>query len=98
MIRIRISADALSDLNEGFWFYETQQQGLGEYFAASLRADIEGLRLTGGVHRVVHRDFHRLLSRAFPYGIFYTCQNDEVVIWAVIDLRRDPAWIRLHLR
>lgn len=30
MIRIRISADALSDLNEGFWFYETQQQGLGE--------------------------------------------------------------------
>ncbi len=98
MIRIRISADAVSDLNEGFWFYEVQQPGLGEYFAASLRADIEGLRLTGGVHRLVHRDFHRLLSRAFPYGIFYTRQNDEVVIWAVIDLRRDPAWVRERLR
>ena len=51
MIRIRISADAVSDLNAGFWFYEAQQPGLGEYFAASLRADIEGLRLTGGFGR-----------------------------------------------
>ena len=50
------------------------------------------------MHRLVHRDFHRLLSRAFPYGIFYTRQNDEVVIWAVIDLRRDPAWVRERLR
>jgi len=97
MIRIRISDDALHDLNDGFLFYEAQQSGLGDYFATCLRADIEGLRLTAGVHRVVYRDYHRLLSRVFPYGIFYTRAGDKVVVWAAIDLRRDPDWIRARL-
>lgn len=97
MIRIRISDEALQDLNEGFLFYEAQGIGLGDYFATCLRADIEGLRITAGVHRLIYRDYHRLLSRVFPYGVFYTHQDDEVVVWAVIDLRRDPTWIRDRL-
>jgi plasmid stabilization system protein ParE len=97
VIRIRISPGALQDLNKGFLFYEAQDPGLGDYFVSSLRADIEGLRVTAGVHRVVYRDYHRLLSRVFPYGIFYSHEGDDVAIWAVIDLRRDPAWIRDRL-
>jgi plasmid stabilization system protein ParE len=97
VIRIRISPGALQDLNEGFLFYEAQGLGLGDYFVSSLRADIEGLRVTAGVHRVVFRDYHRLLSRLFPYGIFYSNEGDDVAIWAIIDLRREPAWIRDRL-
>lgn len=97
MITIRISEDALEDLNCGFLFYEAQQAGLGDYFAACLRADIESLRVYAGVHRVVYRDYHRLVTRVFPYGIFYTMENDCVVVWAVIDLRQDPDWIRQKL-
>ena len=41
MIPIRISEDALQDLNEGFLFYEAQEAGLGDYFVTCLRADIE---------------------------------------------------------
>ena len=97
MIRIRISEDALQDLNDGFLFYDAQQVGLGDYFASCLRADIEGLRVYGGIHRVVYRDYHRLISRLFPYGIFYTMEDDCAVVWAVIDLRQDPEWIRQRL-
>ena len=32
MTKVRISEDALADLNEGHWFYEAQDPGLGEYF------------------------------------------------------------------
>jgi hypothetical protein len=74
-----------------------QQERLGDYFVACLRSDIERLRISSGTHRAVYRDYHRLLSRVFPYGIFYTCSSAEVVIWAVIDLRRDPDWIRQKL-
>ena len=52
MKRILLSEDALEDLNEGFLFYEAQDHGLGDYFTACLRSDLEGLRLTAGVHRV----------------------------------------------
>jgi hypothetical protein len=97
MITIRISDDALQDLNNGFLFYEAQETGLGEYFAACLRGDIEGLKVWAGIHRVIYKDYHRLLSRVFPYGIFYTLEKNAAVVWAVIDLRRDPAWIRAHL-
>jgi plasmid stabilization system protein ParE len=97
MITVRISEDALQDLNDGFLFYEAQQPGLGDYFATCLRGDIEGLRVHGGIHRVVYRDYHRLLSRVFPYGIFYTMEGGTAVVWAVVDLRRDPQWIRQRL-
>ncbi len=48
MITIRISEDALQDLNDGFLFYETQQAGLGDYFARCLRADVEDFACTAG--------------------------------------------------
>lgn len=94
MIRVEISEDAQADLNEGFLFYEAQELGLG----ACLRADIEGLKVSGGVHRVVYADYHRLLSKVFPYGVFYTMEGSSAVVWAVLDLRRDPDWVREQLR
>jgi plasmid stabilization system protein ParE len=97
MNRVAVSGDALKDLHDGFWFYEAQEAGLGDYFASSLRADIEGLKVTGGMHRQVYRDYRRLLGRVFPYAIFYTVEDDVATVWAVIDCRRDPDWIRRHL-
>lgn len=97
MIRIRISNEALEDLADGFWFYETQEAGLGDYFSSQLKADIEGLKVTAGIHRLGDGGYHRLLSRKFPYAIYYTFGNDVAVVWAVVDCRRNPDWIRKHL-
>jgi plasmid stabilization system protein ParE len=98
MIGVRISEDAQQDLNDGYLFYEAQEAGLGDYFASCLRADIEGLKLSAGIHRVIYRMYHRLLSRVFPYGIFYTVEGQYAIVWAVIDLRKDPEWIREKLK
>jgi plasmid stabilization system protein ParE len=97
MRKIRISEDTLADLDDGFWFYELQESGFGDSFANTLRSDIEGLRITAGIHRRDYRDYHRALSRLFPYAIYYTSTHDEVTVWAVIDCRRDPEWIRSRL-
>jgi len=97
VIRVKISEEARDDLNDGFLFYEAQEPGLGDYFISCLRADIEGLRISAGVHRVLYQDYRRLLSKVFPFGVFYTLEKDTAIVWAVIDLRRDPAWIRDHL-
>lgn len=66
MIRITISEDADVDLHDGFDFYEEQEPGLGDYFSSQLRADIDGLKITAGIHLQPHRNLHRLLSRKFP--------------------------------
>jgi plasmid stabilization system protein ParE len=97
MIRVRISSDAIEDLNQGFSFYEFQDIGLGDYFLSQLRADIDGLKITAGIHRQPHRHLHRLLSRRFPYAIYYEFKDSEVLVLAVVDCRRDPDWIISHL-
>ena len=97
MIVIHLSEEAKEDLDEGFWFYELQQEGLGDYFTSCLKGDIEGLKVTAGIHQIFYEDYHRLLSRVFPYAIYYTFSENQVVIWAVVDCRRDPEWIAEHL-
>jgi len=97
-VRVQILDRAEDDLVEGFWFYEAQQAGLGAYFRASLYSDIESLRLYGGIHRKVYGCYHRLLSKRFPYAVFYTVLEDTAYIHAVVDCRRDPARIRKRLQ
>jgi len=75
MTEVRISEDALADLDDGFWFYEGLEEGLGEYFRSCLGADIERLKISAGIHSVVYQDYRPLLSRVFPFGIFYTLEN-----------------------
>jgi hypothetical protein len=94
---LRILPSARDDLAEGFAFYEAQQPGLGTYFLESLFSDIESVKLFVGVHRKVF-GFHRLLSKRFPYAVYYSCEAHEVLIRAVLDCRRDPSWIRRRLK
>lgn len=89
-MKIKILPSALEDLRSGRMFYEWQQEGLGDYFQDSLFSDIDSLRLHPGVHRVVF-GYYRLLSKRFPYAIYYDFDGSElVVVYRVLDLRRDP--------
>jgi plasmid stabilization system protein ParE len=70
---------------------------LGSYFLETLFSDIDSLRLYGGVHRRVF-GYHRVLSKRFPYAVYYSLESETVFIRAVLDCRRDPVWIRKRLR
>lgn len=96
-MHLKILDQAEADLIEGFHFYESQQAGIGSYFLANLYADIESLRLYGGIHLKPYKAYHRLLSKRFPFAVFYTVDNQTVFIHAVVDCRRDPAWLHQRL-
>jgi hypothetical protein len=80
-----------------FGFMNPRNRGWGDYFASCLRGDIAVLHISAAIHRVVYRDYRRMLSRVFPYAIYYTYSESVAVIWAVVDCRRNPDWIREHL-
>lgn len=96
-MRVKILESALDDLRIGFLFYEAQDQGIGEYFIDTLFGEIDSLSLYGGIHQI-SCGYHRLLSHKFPFAIYYKIDGDTVVVRAVLDCRRDPAWIRKRLR
>ena len=97
-MRLQILEFARNDLIEGFYFYENKEKGLGDYFLANLYSDIESLKVFGGIHRKAYREFHRALSKRFPFAIYYTVEVDMIRIRAVVDCRRRPSWIRRHLK
>ncbi len=97
-MKIKLLSSAIEDLYEGRLFYEEQGEGLGEYFFDSLFSDIDSLTLYGGIHPKFF-DCHRLLSKRFPYAIYYRIEEESiVVVWRVLDLRRHPRKIRRSLK
>ena len=95
-MKIELLDEAENDLIRGFFFYESQAGGLGEYFLDSISSDIESLYLYAGVH-ALHFGFHRLLAKRFPFAIYYRVQRGLVRVYAVLDCRQDPAAVRDRL-
>ncbi len=97
MMKIQISESAYNDLDGGYSFYESQREGLGNYFQESLFSDIDSLKIYAGIHSK-HFGKYRLLSKRFPYAIYYTIKFDVIIISAVLDCRKNPAWISNKLK
>lgn len=96
-MNIQILDEALEDLTQGFRFYENQEPGLGAYFLDCLFSDIDSLLIYAGIHTEVYA-YHRCLSKRFPFAIYYTLEGTLVRVYAVLDCRRNPSWIRKRLR
>ena len=93
---VQILDEAEQDLVDGHRFYESQAPGLGDYFLDSLFSDIDSLQLSAGIHSR-HFGYYRLLSRRFPYAIYYRVVRKTVRVYAVLDCRRNPAAIEDRL-
>lgn len=96
-MKIRILDSATNDLIDGAHFYERQDRGLGEYFLDSLFADIDSLQIYAGVHPVFFGSYHRMLSRRFPFAIYYRVAGEIISVYAVLDCRRNPLWTRKRM-
>ncbi len=96
-MNITILPSAIQDLEDGFSFYEKQNQGLGSFFMDSLFSDIDSLLVYAGIHEVCFGGFYRMLSKRFPFAIYYLIEDAKIIVYAVLDCRRNPAWIRDRL-
>jgi hypothetical protein len=92
-----ILEDAAADIESGKQFYRTRDPEVGDYFVESILSDISSLSLFAGIHPV-RFGFHRMLSKRFPFGIYYELEGETAVVYAVLDMRRDPLWIHSELR
>lgn len=96
MRTVVVLAEAAEDIENARDFYDAQEPGVGDYCVDSLLADIESLALYHGIH-FRQFNFFRMLAHRFPFGIYYRDVETETRVFAVLDLRRDPNWIREEL-
>ncbi len=93
-MKIKILPSANQDLIDGYWFYEKQTKGLGAYFLDTLFSDIDSLTVYGGIHPIDFKKYNRMLSKRFPFAVYYRIENNIALVYAILDYRRSPAWIR----
>ncbi len=97
-MKIKILSSASQDLIDGYWFYEKQAEGLGPYFSDSLFSDIDSLIINAGIHPLHFGRYHRMLSKRFPFAVYYRVENETALVYGVLDCRRSPAWIKKKLK
>jgi len=88
-MKIKISGGAERDIADGCDFYGDIDPNLATYFHDSISADIDSLHLYAGVHAKLD-GWHYTFASRFPFVIWYGVINDIVVVYAVLDGRRDP--------
>lgn len=79
-MKIRILESATKDLVHGYRFYEQRDAGLGNYFLDSLFSDIDSLIVSAGIHSK-HFGEHRLLAKRFPFAVYYTIQDETIIVY-----------------
>ncbi len=90
-MKLRYTDHARDDLEIALAWYEEQRHGLGLEFLDCVEAAIETILQMPKLYAKHHAEFRRVLIRRFPFSIFYTLEQDEIIVHAVFDNRQDPA-------
>jgi len=91
-VTIKLHSEARKEFFEAAEYYEEQVVGLGDDFINEIEkvfAVIEQQPASGT--KITNTERRFLVSR-FPYGIIYSVEVDQIIIFAVMDLRRKPGY------
>ena len=88
-LRIRLAAEA--DVTEAGQWYNERQLGLGEKFVREVDQAIVRILENPFAFPVILRrhEVRRVLTKRFPYRIFFSLKDDAVVVHAVLHGHRD---------
>lgn len=90
---VQLRWEAERDLDAAYTWYDQQRFGLGEEFLLAVDAAMARISRWPETPPVVHGEIRRALLRRFPYGVFYTVEEQRIVILAILHAARDPeAW------
>lgn len=91
MIRpLIVRPEAEADLAEGRDWYDSQRQGVGLEFLASVERVFSRIRETPELHAVEFRSVRRTGIERFPYVVYHRLVLESVEGLAVLHGSRDP--------
>ena len=90
-----INEEAEANISEAAFWYQKQRDGLGEEFLAEVRVSIDSAVSNPRGYRRLRRipEVRRVLTRRFPYRIFFVVRPDAIIVFRVIHgSRHDREW------
>ena len=89
-----VKQEAIEDAVEAYEYYETKQPGLGERFLEALTKRYSHLSLHPSHYSFIEEDSLNILRdvrlEKFPYVVVFELTSSEVIVYAIINMRRNP--------
>ena len=87
---LRYTDRAKDEVQIAFAWYERQRSGLGFEFLDSVELALKSILKNPEMYRIHYLNFRGCLIGRFPFSVFYTVEEDEIVVHSVFANRQDP--------
>jgi toxin ParE1/3/4 len=84
------SPAAEADVIEAALWYSLRREGLDVEFFYCVDAVVNAIERSPLQFPNVHKDIRRALVNRFPYGVYFTINNTDIIIHTVMHLSRNP--------
>ncbi len=91
-------APAREEFDEAIDFYNKRRDGLGYEFADEVERAIERILEHPRAWHPLSPRARRCRTRRFPYGVIYQIRENEILIVAIMHLRRRPGYWKDRIR
>ncbi|MBS4022874.1 MAG: type II toxin-antitoxin system RelE/ParE family toxin [Dethiobacter sp.] len=89
-MNVRYTDRSKGDIEVAFEWYEKQRKGLGFDFLDCVEISIKSICTFPEMYQIHYSDFRGCAIRRFPFSIFYTSEEEEIIIHSVFNNRQDP--------
>ena len=89
---IKFHSEARKEFFETADYYEEQVVGLGDVFIDEVEKVLDVIEQQPASGTKITKTERRFLVSRFPYGIIYSIEEDQITIFAVMNLRRKPGY------
>ena len=90
MYKLIIKPFAEEDAKDAANWYNEKREGLGNEFLLALEAALNAIQRNPNLYQVVYKGLKRALTVRFPYGIFFTVDEDVIYVLAIVHTSRSP--------
>jgi plasmid stabilization system protein ParE len=88
--KIQVKEQAAEQLTDAFLWYEKQKGNLGFEFLEEWESVAEYLSDYSEGCTKKYKEFRQAMLKRFPYLVIYEIENDSVIIYNVINVKRHP--------
>ena len=89
-MKLRYTVRAKDDIELAFRWYERQRRGLGYDFLDCVEAAVRSILENPTIFRIYYSRFRGYVVRRFPFSIFYTIEDEEIIVHSIFNNRQDP--------
>lgn len=95
---LRFLPEVEDDAVNGYIWYEIKSAGLGEDFLRAFYTSLNEIPSNPLLYPKSYRDFRRKLLRRFPYAIYFTTENDQLIVFGLFHCARNPQTVNAILQ